>query len=122
MANDKRRDKRSRVFLSATLHSAHGEANVRLSDLSTLGACADRPSGLQPGDEIHVCRGDLSVAARIVWARGSFIGIEFAKPLNLDQFRGQGQRSSKFELAAMHRPVEKLTPRLERHWAQILSR
>ena len=122
MANDQRRDGRSRVFLSATLHSAHGEANVRLSDLSTLGACADRPSGLQPGDEIHVSRGDLSVAARIAWVRGNLIGIEFATPLNLDQFRAQGQRSSKFELAAMHKPVEKLTPRLERHWAQILSR
>ena len=122
MANDQRRDKRSRVFLNATLLSAHGETNVRLSDLSTFGACADRPNGIQPGDEIHVSRGDLSVAARIAWASDGLVGIEFVEPLNLDQFRMQGQPSAKFALAAMHKPVQKLTPRMERHWAGLLKR
>ncbi len=121
MKAEHRRDKRSQVFLRAFLRSADGDIEVKLTNLSSLGACAEYPVVLAPGTEVQVSRGDLRVPARIAWAVEGKIGIEFVEALDVNQFRTQGQASAGFPLAALHKPVEKLSPRLERHWARILS-
>lgn len=121
MKAEHRRDKRSRVFLSAFLRTADGDSEVKLTNLSGVGACAEYPVVLAPGSEVQVSRGDIRVPARIAWAAEGKIGIEFVEALDVNEFRTQGRTSANSHLSDLHKPVEKLSPRLERHWAKILS-
>lgn len=117
-----RRDKRDRVFLTAMLSWDCGDVEVKLTNLSSLGACAEYPGSVAPGTEVQISRGDLSVPARIAWADDGRIGIEFADPLNLREFRTHGQTSTGSAATPLHKPVKKLSRQLERHWAEILNR
>ena len=121
MSIEHRLDKRSRVFLRAMLRSPEGEVEVKLTNLSSLGACADYPAPLAAGTEVYLWRGDLTVPGRIAWAENGRIGIEFSSPLDLEAFRTQGRASAGCAVAALHKPVERLSPQLQRHWAKILS-
>ena len=121
MKAEHRGDKRSSVFLTATMRSADGDVEVKLTNLSSLGARADYPIVLAPGTPVQISRGDLTVDGSIAWAAEGKIGIEFAEPVNLREFRMQGQVSGASILAPLHKPVEKLSPRLERQWAKILG-
>ena len=122
MTVEHRDDRRNRVFLKAILRSADGDVDVKLTNLSSLGACADYPLLLAPGTEVQIARGDLRVHAQIVWAAEGKIGIEFADPLNLRLFRAHGQTSGAPASAPGHKPVGQLSPRLEYHWAKVWNR
>jgi hypothetical protein len=114
-----RRDKRSRVFLTAVLRSADGEVEVKLSNLSTIGACAHYPIILAPATEVQLSRGDLLIPARIAWSADGRIGIEFREPIDVEAFRTQGHASDRFQAAPLHKPAERLSRRMEQHWADI---
>jgi len=122
MKVEHRRDKRSHIFLNAMLRLPDGEFEVKLTNLSSFGACANYPVTLAIGTEVQISRGDLTVPGRIAWSVEGKIGIEFVDPLNLQEFRTRGQTSAPPVRSPLHRPVEKLSPRLRREWAKMLSR
>ena len=103
------------------LRSPEGEAEVKLTNMSSLGACADYSVPVVAGTEVYLWRGDLTVSGRIAWAVDGRIGIEFSQPLDLDAFSAQGRATASCTVAALHKPVERLSPQLQRHWAKILS-
>ncbi len=121
MGIEHRRDKRTHVFLRAMLRSVAGEMEVKLTNLSSLGACADYPAQLAPGEEVYLWRGDLTVPGRVAWAENGRIGVEFSRPLDVEAFRSQGRPTADNTVAALHQPVKRLSPQLQRHWAKILS-
>jgi hypothetical protein len=73
----KRAAKRARVLLAAKLQTPYGEVDCRLRDLSRKGAlveCAKQPP---VGSEVVFTRGNTVVPARVAWAAGGRIGLEF---------------------------------------------
>ena len=69
--------KRARVLLAAKLQTAFGEVEARLRDLSRKGAlveCAEVPD---VGSEVIFVRGETIVSARVAWASGKRVGLEF---------------------------------------------
>lgn len=77
----KRRVKRARVLLAAKLQTGRGEVDARLRDLSRRGALLECSDRLPVGEEVVFTRGDTIVPARVAWAGGNRIGIEFVHPI-----------------------------------------
>lgn len=73
--------KRSRVLLTAKLQTPRGELDARLRDLSCKGALLECQHRLAIGDEVVFHRGATVVPARVAWAAGNRIGIEFLQPI-----------------------------------------
>ena len=122
MKAEHRREKRERVLLRAMLRWDDGGVEVKLTNLSSHGACAEFPGLLESGTMVHLSRGDLCLSARIAWAGEGRIGIKFTDPVNLSDFRTPAQAANGSIAMPLHRPAQKLSPRLERHWAEILKR
>jgi hypothetical protein len=80
-ARDLRRSKRKRVLIRATLISTEGAQTVRLKDLTSDGAGIACEVPLSSGSDVILRRGDLFIAARVVWAEGLTAGLEFYRPL-----------------------------------------
>ena len=79
---EQRQAKRSRVLLGATLATDAGEIDVRLRNLSQLGAllsCA-APPGV--GSEVTFKRGETIVHSRVMWVHGEQFGIKFDIPID----------------------------------------
>jgi hypothetical protein len=78
---DLRRSSRTRVLMRAALISIDGVQDVRVKDLTSDGAgiCCQVP--LECGIDVILKRGDLFIAARVVWAEGTSAGLEFYQPL-----------------------------------------
>ena len=77
-ASGKRSAKRARVLLAARLDTPAGEIDCRLRDLSRQGAlveCAHKV--LTVGTEVTFKRGSTIVPARVAWAGGGRVGLEF---------------------------------------------
>jgi hypothetical protein len=74
----KRRAKRARVLLAARLHTAAGEVEARLRDLSQKGALVECQSVPEVGSEVVFSRGSTTVPARVAWTAGNRVGLEFA--------------------------------------------
>lgn len=73
--------KRARVLLTAKLRTAHGTVDARLRDLSRKGALVECKQRLPVGEELVFARGDTIVPARVAWAGGNRIGIEFLEQI-----------------------------------------
>jgi hypothetical protein len=69
------------VLLRATLIGTEGAQTVRLKDLTSDGAGISSEVPLSAGSDVIVRRGDLFIAARVVWANGTSAGLEFYRPL-----------------------------------------
>lgn len=82
---DLRRAKRRRVLMTATLISADCAQQARIRDLTTSGAQVACETPLKRGWDVILKRGDLFVAARVAWAAGSSAGLEFYRPVDLDE-------------------------------------
>jgi hypothetical protein len=78
----KRKGKRARVLLSATIRTADGEFPARLRDLSQRGALLETKNPPPVGSDITFLRGETVVTARVAWAGGNRIGIEFTRPID----------------------------------------
>jgi hypothetical protein len=74
----KRQAKRARVLLAAKLQTQAGEIDARLRDLSRKGALVECNVAPPVGSELVFTRGATSVPARVAWAAGNRIGLEFA--------------------------------------------
>jgi hypothetical protein len=73
----KRSIKRARVLLAATLQTSTGEVEARLRDLSRRGALVECAEPLDVGSDVVFARGNTVVRARVAWATGNRIGLEF---------------------------------------------
>lgn len=122
MTTESRRAKRSHVVMAARLRSRSGDVPVKVKNLSSTGACADCPDPLQPGDPVQLIRGDLVIPATVAWAVEGKIGIQFLEPIDEQLFRAQGQASGSSVAMPLLKPAERISRRLEQHWAGILNR
>ena len=73
----KRAAKRARVLLAAKLQTSFGEVEARLRDLSRKGALVECAQVPDVGSEVVFVRGETIVAARVAWAAGNRVGLEF---------------------------------------------
>ena len=73
----KRSAKRARVLLAAKLQTSFGEVEARLRDLSRKGALVECAQVPNVGSEVVFVRGETVVSARVAWAAGNRVGIEF---------------------------------------------
>jgi hypothetical protein len=76
-AGSKRSAKRARVLLAAKLKTPYGEVDARLRDLSRKGALLECAQVPPVGTEVVFVRGATVVSARVVWAAGARLGLEF---------------------------------------------
>jgi PilZ domain len=75
---------RARVLLTGTLMTPDGALQVRIRDISTAGAqiWAERP--IEAGWDVVFKRGDLFVAAKVVWSYEQRAGLSFYREIDLD--------------------------------------
>ena len=78
----KRNAKRARVLLAARLKTAFGEVDARLRDLSRKGALVECTTQPPVGSEVVFMRGSTVVPARVAWAGGGRVGLEFVYPID----------------------------------------
>ncbi len=76
-AEGKRSAKRARVLLAAKLRTSFGEVEARLRDLSRKGALVECPMVPNVGSAVEFVRGATVVSARVAWAAGNRVGLEF---------------------------------------------
>jgi len=76
-AGSKRSAKRARVLLAAKLQTSFGEVEARLRDLSRKGALVECAQVPNVGSEVIFVRGETVVSARVAWAAGNRVGLEF---------------------------------------------
>ena len=90
----KRQAKRARVLLAAKLQTEVGEIDARLRDLSRKGALVEC-NVLPPVDtEVVFNRGATSVPARVAWAAGNRVGLEFAYMIDENEVLVQLRRTT----------------------------
>jgi hypothetical protein len=90
----KRSVKRARVLLAATLQTPTGEVEARLRDLSRRGALVECADTLEAGSEIVFARGNTVVPARVAWASGNRVGLEFHRMIDESEVLVQLNRTS----------------------------
>lgn len=76
-AGSMRSAKRARVLLAAKLQTSFGEVEARLRDLSRKGALVECAQVPDTGSEVVFVRGETVVSARVAWAAGNRVGLEF---------------------------------------------
>jgi hypothetical protein len=81
---DLRRSSRKRVLMRATLVAMDGVQEVRIRDLTSDGAGISCQVTLKAGSDVILKRGDLFIAARVVWVDGTEAGLEFYRSLLFD--------------------------------------
>lgn len=77
-----RRQRRSKVLLTALLELSGRELEVKLRNLSAEGALVEGEILPVEGTEIRFRRHELVVAGRVVWVRGKRAGVSFHQPLS----------------------------------------
>lgn len=87
MTLEHRRESRSQIFLDVVLRLPDGDIEVRLTNLSSIGARADYPILLAPGTSVQILRDDLRLPGRIAWAVAGKIGVEFTDPLSFGRIQ-----------------------------------
>ena len=104
----KRKAKRARVLLAAKLKTQQGVVEARLRDLSRKGALVECSERLAVGSEVTFERGSTSVPARVAWAGGQRIGLEFLRMIDESEVlvhvgKPGGQAVQRFRRPSLHR-------------------
>jgi hypothetical protein len=73
------------VILRATLIGADAAQTVRVKDLTSDGAGLACQVPVEAGSDVVLRRGDLFIAARVAWADGLAAGLEFYRPVELQE-------------------------------------
>jgi len=83
--SDLRRADRKRVLMRATMISTEGAQTARIRDLTSSGAgiACDRPP--KSGTDVILKRGDLFIAARVVWSDATSAGLEFYREVPIEE-------------------------------------
>ena len=73
-----RKAKRARVLIAVKLDTPAGEIDGRLRDLSRKGALVECAQVPPVGTKLTFKRGGTMVPARVAWAGGNRVGLEFS--------------------------------------------
>ncbi|MGQ0590284.1 MAG: PilZ domain-containing protein [Sphingosinicella sp.] len=119
MKTDHRRHKRSRVFMTAMLRSEFGAGEVKLTNLSCRGACADCLEDLPAGTPVQIERGDIRIEGSVAWSSDGKLGVKFDESVNEQAFRTQSQKLAAYVPTPLSKPAERLSRRGELHWTEI---
>lgn len=79
--DQKRRTKRSRVLISATIRTEKGVEPSRLRNLSRSGALLEADAPPVEGSPVVFERGETVAPAHVAWVSGSRFGIQFDYPI-----------------------------------------
>ena len=90
----KRQAKRARVLLAARLQTGAGEIDARLRDLSRKGALVECNVAPPAGTDVVFSRGATTVPARVAWAAGNRVGLEFAYMIDENEVLVQLRRTT----------------------------
>ena len=74
--------------MRATIITVEGAQSARVRDLTDAGAGIVSDSPVVEGTDVIFNRGNLLVAARVVWASGTEAGLEFYRPVPLEELTG----------------------------------
>lgn len=74
--------------MTATLITTDCVQKARIRDLTANGAQVACDAPVKRGSDVVLKRGDLFIAARVAWAQGSSAGLEFYRPVDLDEMIG----------------------------------
>jgi len=77
----KRKLRRSRVLLSATIACTGGQQGVRIRDISIKGALLEAANPPSLGEDITLYCGDTSLKGKVAWHDEVLVGVEFTEPL-----------------------------------------
>jgi len=88
-ARDLRHSERRRVLMRATIITVDGAQSARVRDLTETGAGIVSDSPLAEGSDVIFNRSNLLVAARVVWTRGTEAGLEFYRPVPIEELTGR---------------------------------
>lgn len=83
------------MLLRATIISIDGAQSVRVRDLTDTGAGVLCDTPLASGTDVIFRRGDLLVAARVVWTEGKEAGLEFYRPLPFEGLTANMKRPTR---------------------------
>jgi hypothetical protein len=74
--------------MRATMISTEGAQTARIRDLTSSGAgiACDRPP--EKGADVILKRGDVFIAAKVVWSDGKSAGLEFYREVPLEEVTG----------------------------------
>jgi hypothetical protein len=78
---DLRSAERKRVLMRATVLCARGSIQVRIKNISSLGALLNCSGGLPLGEDVLFRRGGIFVAAKIIRAHKAEAALKFYTPL-----------------------------------------
>lgn len=78
-----RKTDRTRVLLKATLLTREGPREVRIRDLSSLGAQISADDALFESADVIFSRGPIFAAATVAWVNGDKAGLQFYRPLSV---------------------------------------
>ena len=77
----KRRARRANVYYAAQIAALGEVRDVKLRDVSPLGAMIETDLALTAGDEVEFLRADLHLWSRVAWGEGKRSGLEFVEPV-----------------------------------------
>jgi hypothetical protein len=105
-AAGQRSAKRSRVLLAARLETPSGEVEARLRDLSRKGALVEC-AALVPaiGAEVVFIRGKIRIEARVAWAAGNRVGLEFHQAIDAAELLVHLGKSAQVQPQTYRRPA-----------------
>jgi hypothetical protein len=70
-------EQRTNLFVLATLSSASASGQVRIRNMSPIGALIEGPVLPAVGEQLHLSRGASSIEGRIAWCRAGKAGVRF---------------------------------------------
>jgi len=103
-----RHEVRSNVFLSAVLTSQDRQRQVRVRNISRIGALVDGADLPTHEEVVQLIRGRLTVEARVAWNRADQCGLRFLAPVKVVEWVSKvehaGQRRVDHVVSMLRRP------------------
>lgn len=123
-AAGKRTAKRARVLLSAKLHTAQGEHDARLRDISRDGALIESPALVKAGAPVIFERGASRIPASVAWSDGYRIGLSFEHPIDegellvhINRVKPSASGPTGYSRPGISRPMSAKDQRLAQAWS-----
>ncbi len=85
---DRRKIRRSKIFVPLILTMPHGEVRAHLLDIGTGGALCFSETQPQFDSIVDICWYSTRWAARVIWINGRRFGLRFLSPLSLESVQG----------------------------------
>jgi hypothetical protein len=86
-AANRRGSPRTFLMLAATMRHGGTFLQVRIRNVSEIGALIEGEGLPEPGEIIHLSRGETEIDGVIAWASGVRRGVHFSRPVPVDTWR-----------------------------------